>query len=180
MIREVDLASYLPEFMKEFEEPVAALEAENPEFHVMWSAADRILYNRFISTADEYGISRFEKLLGIYPDVGDTLEVRRMRVRNRWFNSTPYTIRMLALKLTECLGKQHNFDIYADFHNTYMMTVTIYSPDDSQAEEVKHLLNVMVPVNIPADIIYESVTSELNIYFGAVMEQADIIELRQR
>ena len=71
MIREVDLVSYLPPFMQSYKEPVAALEAENPEFSLMWSATDRCLRNRFISTADEYGISRFEKMLKIYPTAKD-------------------------------------------------------------------------------------------------------------
>jgi hypothetical protein len=48
MIREVDLVSYLPPFMQSYKEPVAALEAENPEFSLMWSATDRCLRNRFI------------------------------------------------------------------------------------------------------------------------------------
>ena len=56
MIRDVDLVSYLPPFMQTYKEPVAALEAENPEFQIIWKATDRVLYNRFISTADEYGI----------------------------------------------------------------------------------------------------------------------------
>ena len=67
MIREVELASYLPPFMQNCEEPVAALDAEDPEFRIVWTATDRCLRNRFISTADEYGISRFEKMLNIYP-----------------------------------------------------------------------------------------------------------------
>ena len=58
MIREVDLVSYLPPFMQTYKEPVAALEAENPEFQIGWKATDKVLKNRFISTADEYGISR--------------------------------------------------------------------------------------------------------------------------
>lgn len=180
MIRKVDLVSYLPLFMQSYEEPAAALEAENPEFWSAWDAADRVLYNRFLSTADEYGISRFEKMLGISPSVDDTLDMRRMRVGNRWFNKLPYTIKMLSLKLSECLEGKYNFDIYADFHNTYDMTVTIYASDDVRAEEVKHLLNIMVPVNIAADIIYESVTSKAFLYFGAVMEQSEIIEFKQR
>ena len=43
MIREVDLVSYLPPFMQNYKEPVAALEAENPEFSLMWSATDKCL-----------------------------------------------------------------------------------------------------------------------------------------
>ena len=49
MIREVDLVSYLPPFMQSYKEPVAALEAENPEFSLMWSATDRCLRNRLRS-----------------------------------------------------------------------------------------------------------------------------------
>ena len=59
MIREVDLVSYLPPYLQEYnQETVAALEAENPEFRLIWEASDRVLYNEFIATADEYGISR--------------------------------------------------------------------------------------------------------------------------
>ena len=62
MIKNVDLISYLPPYLQEYKEDVAALAAENPEFLLVWDAVDRVLYNHFIETADTYGISRFEKL----------------------------------------------------------------------------------------------------------------------
>ena len=89
MSREINLVSYLPEFMQQYKEPVATLDAENPEFVLLWKNAEKILYNRFISTADEYGISRFESLLGIYPARTDSIEVRRQRVLLRWYNKLP-------------------------------------------------------------------------------------------
>ena len=52
MIREVDLVSYLPPFMRKYETLVKTLEAENPEFAFMWEAVDRTLKNAFITTAD--------------------------------------------------------------------------------------------------------------------------------
>lgn len=106
MIREVDLVSYLPPFMQSYKEPVAALEAENPEFSLMWSATDRCLRNRFISTADEYGISRFEKMLKIYPTADDTLESRRSRVQSKWFNTIPYTWKVLLQLIQSALVRQ--------------------------------------------------------------------------
>lgn len=180
MMRDVDLVSYLPPFLAEYKETNITLEAENPEFMLVWKAADRVLKNEFITTADEYGIARFEKLLNLYPKDTDTLEARRMRVQNRWFNALPYTIRVLTAKLMECLGEGYNFSIEADFADSYWMSVTIYSSDDSQAEEVKYLLSMMIPVNILTEIIYESVTSMADIYCGVFLEQAEIIELRQR
>ena len=73
MIRDVDLVSYLPSFMQNYKEPIATLDAENEEFHILWNAVDRTINNRFISTADEYGISRYEGIMGIYPLDSDTL-----------------------------------------------------------------------------------------------------------
>ena len=110
MIREVDLVSYLPEFMQSYTEPVAALEGENPEFDIMWKAVDRVLCNRFIATADEYGISRFEKMLGIHPANEDTLESRRSRVHSKWFNRIPYTWKTLLQKLIVLCSDTDVFD----------------------------------------------------------------------
>lgn len=95
MIRNVDLVSYLPPIMAEFQEYRATLEAENPEFVLVWNATDQVLQNEFIATADEYGISRFEQILNILPSKEDTLESRRSRVQTRWFNTIPYTLKAL-------------------------------------------------------------------------------------
>lgn len=179
MIKETDLVSYLPPFMQVYKECVAALEAENPEFTLLWETAGEILGNHFISTANEHGISRFEKLLGIFPAEVENLDVRRARVQNRWFNVAPYTLRVLALKLAELLGGEHRFSIETDFLEAYGLLLIVYSTDDSQVEEIKYILSVMVPENIVTDIIYESAHKGYA-YYGTVMSEADIIEIRQR
>lgn len=147
MIREVDLVSYLPPFMTTYKEPVEALEAENPEFYLVWSATDRILKNRFISTADEYGISRFEKMLGIYPSAEDTLESRRSRIQSKWFNAMPYTMRTLLSKLKVLCGDTdftltHNFDV------GYTLTLKTNLEKYGQVEELESILATMLPENI--------------------------------
>ena len=77
MTRKVNLVSYLPCFLTEFKENIVLLDAENPEFEFLWKSFDRILKNEYISTADEYGLSRFEDIVGIKPLADDTLESRR-------------------------------------------------------------------------------------------------------
>ncbi len=104
MIREVDLVSYLPPFVAEYKETNLTLTAENPEFVLVWEAADRALKNEFIATADEYGIGRFERLLHILPSVSDTLEIRRARVQTKWFTALPYTWRMFMQKMEGICG----------------------------------------------------------------------------
>lgn len=148
MIREVDLVDYyLPPFMQKYKEPVAALKAEEPEFQLIWKAADRLLYNHFISTADEYGISRFEKLLGIFPSSEDTLESRRERVQSRWFKSIPYTLKTLINKLVTLCGDR-DFTIKADFSESYTMILNVSLSIFGQVDELNEVLSYMIPQNI--------------------------------
>ncbi len=144
MIREVDLVSYLPPFMQSYKEPVAALEAENPEFSLMWSATDRCLRNRFISTADEYGISRFEKMLKIYPTTHDTLESRRSRVQSKWFNTIPYTWKVLLQKLLVLCGDS-DFEVTGDFKTGYTLYIDTDLELYGQVEELENIINTMIP-----------------------------------
>lgn len=147
MIREVDLVSYLPPFMQNYKEPVAALEAENPEFSLMWSATDRCLRNRFISTADEYGISRFEKMLKIYPTADDTLESRRSRVQSKWFNTIPYTWKVLLQKLLVLCGDS-DFEVTGDFKTGYTLYIDTDLELYGQVEELENIINTMIPENL--------------------------------
>lgn len=149
MIREVDLVSYLPPFVAEYKETNLTLTAENPEFVLVWKAADRALKNEFISTADEYGISRFEKILHILPSRDDTLESRRSRVQSRWFTSLPYTWRMLIQKLIALCGED-DFTITKQF-DFYRIDLDVHLELFGQVEELERIIETMLPCNMVMD-----------------------------
>lgn len=146
MIREVDLVSYLPPFMADFKEVAVTLEAENPEFKLIWDAANQVLYNEFIATADEYGISRFEAILKILPSKEDTLESRRARVQARWFNAIPYTMKALISKLIALCG-DNNFTITKQF-DFYRLELETHLELYGQVDELEYIINTMLPCNI--------------------------------
>ena len=150
MIRNVNLVSYLPPFMQNYKELVAALESENAEFTIVWDAVNRILYNRFISTADEYGISRYEKMLGIYPNASDTLESRRAKVQSRWFQQIPYTFRVLLDKLTVLSG-DNSFTLTHNFEEGYTITLITNLELFGQVEVLNEIFNSVLPCNIVVD-----------------------------
>lgn len=177
MIREVELVSYLPTFMQKYKEPTAVLEAENPEFAIAWSGADRILYNHFIATADEYGIARFEKLLGIFPTEEDDLESRRMKVQTRWVNKIPYTFRVLAEKIGT-LSNGADFTIEADFCQEYKMSVHAMLELVGQVGELERIVDGLVPCNIlvlTTNHIHVGTSGE--VYGGGGIAYTDIIEI---
>lgn len=149
MIREVDLVSYLPPFIAEYKEINTALAAENPEFQLIWEAADRALRNEFIETADEYGISRFEKMMGLFPSKEDSLESRRLKVRSKWFTVLPYTWRMLMDRLLVLCGDR-DFQVYVPQKEGYELRVDISIEPESEflLLEAKGILDGFLPANL--------------------------------
>lgn len=146
MTKTVDLVSYLPPFMADFKEISVTLEAENPEFVLVWNAADRVLQNEFIESADEYGISRFEKILNILPSTEDTLESRRARVQARWFNTIPYTMKAFIAKLIALCGDS-DFKITKEY-DKYTVTILTNLELFGQVEELEHIIESMMPCNM--------------------------------
>lgn len=146
MTKTVDLVSYLPPFMADFKEISVTLEAENPEFVLVWKAADRVLQNEFIESADEYGISRFEKILNILPSTEDTLESRRARVQARWFNTIPYTMKAFLAKL-EALCGDSDFTVTKEY-DKYTVRILTNLELFGQVEELEHIIDGMMPCNM--------------------------------
>lgn len=146
MTREVDLASYLPPFMSEYREINAALTAENPEFQAVWKAAEGVLRNEFISTADDDGIAAFEKMTGVFPSQGDTLEIRRARVMSKWLSKLPYTMKMLIKNLQILCGGD-DFTVKKKFGD-YEIHITTHLREYSQVQELEKLLDETIPANI--------------------------------
>lgn len=174
MIREVNLISYLPEFLAEYKEIAASLEAANPEFTLMWNAADRTLHNEFIETADEYGISRFEKILNILPSKEDTLESRRARVQARWFNSIPCTLKTFIAKLVGICGKS-NFSVVKDYLN-YNIKFAVSLELFGQVDELERIIETMIPCNMTVNSANEiKCTSEGKSLVGSGVSISEII-----
>lgn len=146
MIKTVDLVSYLPPFMVGFKEISATLEAENPEFVLVWKAADRVLQNAFIESADEYGISRFEKILNILPSTKDTLESRRARVQARWSNTIPYTMKTSLAKLIALCGDS-DFTVTKEY-DKYTVRILTNLELFGQVEELEHIIEGIMPCNM--------------------------------
>ena len=175
MIREVDLVSYLPPFVAEYKETNLTLTAENPEFVLVWKAADRALKNEFIATADEYGISRFEKILHILPSRDDTLESRRSRVQSRWFTSLPYTWRMLIQKLIALCGED-DFTITKQF-DFYRIDLDVHLELFGQVEELERIIETMLPCNMVMDAENRiQADGDTNLYAGGVLSVCTVVE----
>ena len=152
MIRDVNLSLYLPDFLKEYKEITTTLKTEDGELKMIWEFADKMIRNRFISTMDESGIKRLEKMFNIYPFASDTLEERRFRILSLWNANTPMTIRKLQHRLNILCGA----DGYTLVWDSTHIVVRISLKSKKMFNEVKRLLESFVPaaILIELDLLY--------------------------
>ncbi len=84
MIREVELLNHLPLFIQEYREIREIMKSENPEIQSLEDETEIIFNNQFIQSCNLKGITKFEELMKITPEINDTLESRISRVLSRW------------------------------------------------------------------------------------------------
>lgn len=149
--RTVDLWRYLPEYLKQFLELVKLFEAERPQFQLLVHNQHKLLNNLFIETATDEGLKRFEKILHLYPNPTDTVEIRRSNVMAAWFSDKTYTLKTLMNRLTTLQGND-NVQLDWDEDDAYLLHVTTRLEIKGQVDRLAEILEEM----FPADIAYES------------------------
>lgn len=120
-----------------------------------------------VQTATDYGISQWEKTLGIIPGDQDSLEVRRFRVNNILTSKLPYTIRWLQQKLTEITGSPTGWTLNMNYQD-YTATIILSGLDTNLMLEVEKQLRNAIPANIVLEIGGPSIAGG-NIKVGIAM-----------
>lgn len=105
MSRDVNIGAYLPATDGKKREFQGINAGESPEMSLTWDGIDRVFVNQFLLTADEYGISRWEKMFRIMANpAAEDLEFRRQRLLNRMQMKVPFTFRFLLQRLDDMIG----------------------------------------------------------------------------
>ena len=98
------MLEYLPRILRDVWEVLAYTDGQQWAFDQAWLSAERVMANQFILDADDYGLSRWERMLKIIPKADDTLEIRRNRILLRLREKLPFTLRMLRKQLKLLCG----------------------------------------------------------------------------
>ena len=164
--RTVDLWHYLPDILKEFRELNALFHAEEPQFQLLVHNQIGLLDNLFIDTATSEGLKRFEQILHLYPNPGDTIAVRRSNVMAAWFSDKKYTLKTLLNRLSTLQGND-NIQLEWDEDDNYLLHVITRLEIMGQVDRLYEILEEM----LPADVAYESVNyiefnETFNVFYG--------------
>lgn len=168
MSKAVDLKSYWMPILRNLKEFKEIAKAEEPELIRILEAIEQTLANMFIETANEDGIKRFEKILGIIPEAGETLSTRRFKVLSMWSNTGVYTVNHLSEMLTSFCG-EGNYEII-ERYNEYIIEIVTHVAIKDAFELVDGLIRDALPCNMVlelSNIIEELCTHPL--YIGGAV-----------
>ena len=147
MARNVDLWKHLPPFLKNFREMCGLIDGENPEFNLIAQDVDSMLDEFFIQTATDTGLKRYEKILGISPTTGDSLESRRSAIMTRWHDVTPYTMTALKNRIVAIQGNDDVEIIYSP-NRPYEIEIITRLENPGQVNDLAYIIRTMMPCNL--------------------------------
>lgn len=153
-IREVKIEEYWPLIVKNTEEFGQIAVAENPEFNKLAGCIYQVLQDSFVRDATEYSVGRWENMLDLTPENGDTLDDRKARILTCLNIKLPYTVRVLRQMLIGLLGED-NFTMNIN-NDTATLTVAVsLDTTESQIAEVESLLDHVLPRNLVTEMEWE-------------------------
>ncbi len=149
LIREVDLLSYIPDFLKEYEEMRVIQEVLQTEIQHMEDETEVLFDNQFIMSSDLGNIRRYEQMLRLQASSRDTLADRRFKVLSKWNRIIPYTKVTLRQRLAVLCGED-GYTLEIDPEKKIIVRVALKSKRN--LNEVKRMLEEFVPCNMVIDL----------------------------
>lgn len=161
-----------PEAVLFIEDVRLSIEAGDKVGGIFERAMDEIDNNIAICTAEESGIARREKILGIQPLDTATLEERRLEVLLKWFSVPPYTERALRRRLDASLGADNYiFTVDLDAKTIFCKIYWSRVPYGIRMQEsVTDMFEEMIPLDYLIDVaLYDRFNPPHTVYSaGAV------------
>lgn len=147
--RKVDLASYNDyETIAKSPDWVDWTDSEDLEFDFLAKRVLKTYADRFILQASEYGISRYEKMLGIEPEREEGLNERRKRVYLLWNRKIKWTHRTLIEWMNAAVG-EGNYDMNI-LYNEYGIEFSffVFKNFSSNTRWLAKQLRKIIPANL--------------------------------
>ena len=140
----MELLNYWPQYIRDLVEFKWIAKAEQPEFDRAAQDVRNAPQDFFLVSLSEYGCQRWEKILGISPAPGDTLETRRHRILLKYLDQLPYTYKRL-LQYLSSVSSNYNVTLNNDI---YELFIKIVLAGYSQRDALAAVLGRMIPANL--------------------------------
>lgn len=171
------LIDYLPYIIRELPDYKGITTGEQPEFELAWWWIDEVLKNQFVFTAEEMGLSRWEKQLHITPKATDTYEIRRLRILAAIRKRTPYTMKWLREWMnTLCGGTEGHTENTLDYYLKILLDYNVLPNTNDIMTVVLEQLPGIVPMNMVIEFAREY-TDTGTVYVAAFSAIKQVMEV---
>ncbi len=170
------LIEYMPLFLQDVREFKEIFNVEDKEIDSLKEQIENVLKEIIVTTAEGYGLERYEKIYNIQNNTTD-IETRRFNILSKINNRLPYSINWLINKLNNTVGPE-NYTLDVD-HNNYSVKIEIMA----LFQDIAILLNKDLREQLPANLIitvtlYQTEESK-NKYYAGIVHTGEYIEIRQ-
>lgn len=124
--------------------------AQQPEIEKADERILKILDEFFIESATEYGISRWETVMGVKHPGEEGLEERRFRIRLKLGNPEVYTMQKLKEFLGNLLG-DNGYSVEL-FHKEYRIKIRVNLNAKTRYEDALQYITEVAPANLIIDM----------------------------
>lgn len=175
--RKVDLKSYNGyETIGKSPDWIDWTDSESLEFDFVAKRILKIYADKFILQASEYGISRYERILGIEPGKNESLKDRRKRVYLLWNKKIRWTHRTFLRWLDVYLGKD-NYKLSLDYDKYGIeIDVTIKGSLYFDLDDLARQVRDIIPANLTQFIRIKFIRDQ-KIYYGMYGQKAKRITI---
>lgn len=144
------LIDYLPNFLAEIEEFKVIMDSFQPNINNLDEDLDDVIKNLFIEDTNLQGIKRYENMLGIFPKLSDTLEMRRAFILLQYNQTLPFTLESLILSLNSICG-ENKFKIFIEY-TEFKFNIKIATDKKDLKDIIFQFLDKVIPLNMIINI----------------------------
>lgn len=145
-----DYKSYLIDKLQDVAEINAIAGAVNPELDALSAKIKQMVLNKSVSTCDEWGAERWERILGVSSPLNSTMQARRDALKAKLMTKPPINLQALQSVIEAYMGLSVDIDV-ADF------IVKIRYRGESRIADLAPLYATayeMIPADLLMDIAY--------------------------
>ncbi len=172
------LIDALPPVLQRIKDLERICEIEQPFFDAAWQAVDRSLQEQFVLACGEYGLSRWEKLLGISCRADADTNERLRAILFRLNEQLPFTYTKLK-SLLALVSPEGEYSIELDREQMRLaVNVSLY------CKPVERLIIAVLEKTLPANILWELVWSynyyrQVAVYTHGALAEKTHYEIRE-
>lgn len=165
------LNEYMPPFLRNIREFQEIFKSEDEQIEYMSNLIGKMLTEVIVQSAEDYGLSRYEKIYKI-DNVSNDVVKRRFNITSKINNRAPFTLSWLDDKLKQLVG-ENNYKINIDYTN-YKVVISIVYLFGDIANTLKGDLREQLPANL---IIQINLSSNCNINIASIVHEKEHIRL---